>query len=254
MEVMEDALHELKAEPGDNVATFQRLEQEEYDDYRIFEEQADLKYEMRWAIEDLTAMQFYRDPTFCHTAHLPAQTRYLGYVLDRERYDNWFNYKKGASFKSLQVDPKPEILLAYQPMDREKKLLCNLTLSIDSKDFFLANDRYNGFQKLIIPNDSEQKAYDYHQSSGIIVMCANACSFECAGSKMLSVDHVKTDKANMRVNGEPVGSVEKFDNCFLLRKESGELHWESNHENKYEIEVHVAGQGKHFQFTSIIVW
>ena len=236
MEIMEDALHELKVDPGGYVEIFQRLETDEAEEYRLFEEQADLRYEMRWSIEDVTAMQFYRDPTICRTARLPAQTRYLGHVFDQERYDTWFAYKKGASFKTLQNDPKSVMKLGFQPLGREEKLLCNETLHIDSKDFFLADGRFKGYQKIIVPNEAEQNAYDYHQNSGIIAMCAQACSFECAGSNVLSVDHVHTDKVNMRVNGVQVGSVERFDNCFLLRKESGQLHWESNHENKYEIE------------------
>lgn len=254
MEVMEDALDELNSEPGEMVEIYKRLEAEEDEEYRAFEERADVKYEMQWAIEDLSAIQFYRDPTFCHTARLPAQTRYLGHVFDKERYDTWFSYKKGFNFNTLQKRPEHEIKLSYMPDGRETKQLCNLTLSIDSKDFFLANGRFNGYQKIVVPNDAEQRAYDYHQSSGIIVMCARACSSECAGSQLLSVDHVHTGKANMKVNGEPVGSVEKFDNCFILRKETGRLHWESNHEQRYEIEVHVDSGGKHFEFTSIIVW
>lgn len=254
LEVLEDALYELKAEQGDNVAIFQRLEAEEDAEYRVFEEKADIKYEIQWSIDDLTAMQLYRDPTYCHTARMPAQTRYLGHVLNQERYDGWFKYKKGGTFKSLQQNPQPEIRLAYQPLDREKKKLCNLTLSIDTREFFLANDRFNGWQKIVVPNDAEQNAHDNHQSSGIIAICAAACSFECAGNPLLSVDHIKTNKASMKVNGEPVGSVEGFDNCFLLRTESGQLQWSPNIEKKYEIEVHVAGAGKHFEFTSIIIW
>ena len=254
MEVLEDALHELKLEEGDNVAIYQRLEADEDAEYRIFEEQADLKYEIQWSIDELTAMQFYRDPTFCHTARVPAQSRFLGYVLNQERYDDWFSYKKGITFKNLQLNPRPEITLAYQPRDREFKKHCNLTLSIDSKDFFLANDRYEGYQKIVIPNDAELNAYDFHQTSGIIAMCASACSFECAGSPLLSVDHIKTDKASMKVNGQPVSTVEKFDNCFLLRTESGQLHWTPNQQKKYEIEVEVKAKGKHFEFTSIIIW
>lgn len=254
MEVMEDALHDLQSEQGENVDVYQRLMSEEAEDFRMFEEEAEFKYEAEWSLDDLTAEQFYRDPTFCHTARLPAETRYLGYVFNEKRYDSWFSFRKGIALKALKNNPRPDIVLGYLPRDREEKKLCNQTLTIDSKDFFIADSRYDGYQKIVIPNDAELDAYDYHQTSGIIVLCAQACSFECAGSPLLSPDHIEKDKANMRVNGEPVDSVQKFDNCFLLRRQTGELNWPSNSEQKYEIEIEVLANKKHFQFNSFILW
>mmetsp|Transcript_5568 Transcript_5568/g.10830 ORF Transcript_5568/g.10830 Transcript_5568/m.10830 type:complete len:649 (-) Transcript_5568:118-2064(-) len=255
MELMEDALHELKGEGEDYGEIYHTLQDEEAEEFRQFEAEAELMYDIQWSIDDATALQFYRDPVYCHTANVPAQTRYLGYVLNKERYDDWFSYSKGMTVKNMRLKAKPEIRLGYVPIPRdEKDPNCTATLSIDSKEFFYATQRYDGYQKIIVPNDAEVAAYDWHRSSGIIAACAAACSFECAGSPMLSPDHIHVGKAEMKVNGEPVNSVVKFDNCFLLKREDGTLHWPSNVEGRYEIEVQVLAKNKEFRFSSFIVW
>lgn len=254
MEVMEDALHELKEDGRGFVELYHSLQEEEAEEFRLFEAEAEVMYDIQWSIDDASGMQFYRDPVYCHTASLPAQTRYLGHVFNVARYDDWFSYKKGSTIKTLRSDPRPEMKLCYIPKDREEKQACNATLHIDSKDFFFASARHKGYQKIVVPNDAEVAAYDWHRSSGIIAVCAAACSTGCAGAPMLSPDHIKGNKANMKVNGERVDSVVRFDNCFLLKREDGTIHWPSNSEQRYEIEVDVVAKDRDFRFTSFIVW
>lgn len=257
MEVMTDALDELIHDERDYRQIFQQLETEAEDDFHYFEKHADLKYDIKWSLDEATAMQFYRDPTYCRTALLPAQSRFLGHVFDRERYDDFYSYMKGNAFKVLRTKPKEALRLAYQPRTREQKQRCNDTsvlLNIDATNFFLATDRYDGYQKITVPNDAEIDYYGMHQSSGLIVACAAACGSECAGLPQLSIDHVNKKAANMRVNGLEVESVEKFDNCFILKQAGGGLYWPSNHEFKYEIEVEITSKNKHIEFTSFIVF
>lgn len=151
------------------------------------------------------------------------------------------------------------------------------------QDFFIASGAYEGFQsvshpcvywqdlvetpgisgisflfllslQITVPNDSELHAYGEHASNGIIAVCAAACSFECRGSPLLSPDVIRRDLASIRVNGEDVADVHGFDNCFLLKRANGELHWPSNPSNKYDIEVAVVARKKYFRFGSFIVW
>jgi hypothetical protein len=108
--------------------------------------------------------------------------------------------------------------------------------------------------QVTVPNDSELNAYGEHASNGIIALCAAACSFECGGSPLLSPDAIRKDHASIRVNGEDVADVRGFDNCFLLKRANGDLHWPSNPSNRYQIEVSVEAKKKYFRFGSFIVW
>eukprot|EP00977_Amphora_coffeiformis_P003380 scaffold629_cov168-Amphora_coffeaeformis.AAC.4 len=241
MEVVDDALQELKKEAEDPEAEYERLTKDEMEDYREFEEEADILYEHKWNVHDsVTAMELYRDHTYCHTANIPAQTRYLGHVYNENVSDDWFQYYHGQTLKFLrQRFPGPELSLTYIPKQRDTKYNCNHTLHIDSKDFFLATGRYDGYQTLVWPNDAEVKAYGEHVPKGIIAACASSCSFECGASPLLNADAIHSGKATFRVNGEDVDSVIPFENCFLFVRKDGSLHWPNNGSNQYELGVQV---------------
>lgn len=255
MEVLEDALHELKAEVGQDPAVlYKSLSEEETADFDLFEKEADLMYAHKWQFSNVTAMELYRDPTYCHTAVVPAQTRYLGHVLNEERNDNWFRYEHGLSLKTLHYTPIPEIGLSYIPVARDKKLKCNRTLQIDSKDFFLATGRFEGYQKITVPNDVEKRVYGPHKPKGIIAACARACVWECGKNPLVTPQDVRNGNMEIRVNGVQVDAVEDFENCYLFQKANGEIHWHANEKGEYDIEVHITILGKRARFSSFIVW
>lgn len=251
MEVMEDALLELVAEEAqDPKVLYQNLLEEEYNNFEYFETKASIKYGDQWSTDVLEAEHLYRDPAYCHTAVLPSQARYLGHTMNHESYSDWFDYYKGYPLSKAEKHPKEEIRLSYVPKQREHK--CDVPLNIDHPSFFLASNAYNDWQKVTIPNPTEVQVYGMHPMSGIIMVCTAACSFDCGGSPLLQPDALnKENRARFRVNGEDVGSVERFDNCYLLKRPNGALHWAGG---RYEIEVHTLLPGKRFEFTSFIVW
>lgn len=256
MEIMEDALYDL----GSTLETvtlreeLDRLEAKEVENLMKFESEAKIWYNHAWELEDVEAMQLMRDQTYCHTALLPAQTRYLGHVFNKETNDGWFSFNKGTSLRFADGDgAKAKMPLTYIPRDRKDK--CEAPLNLDSRDFFLASHAYHGYQRVVIPNDAEKKAYGDYMVSGIIMVCASACSFECHGSPLLSPDSIdKGNKSAFRVNGEDVETVVRMDNCFLLKQKEGGLYWRANSEGRYEIEVHTLAPGKQFRFNSFVVW
>ena len=257
METIEDALHELKLQAEDPAVLLQQLTKEEMGDFQEFEQEATLLYEHKWNVHDaVTALELYRDHTYCHTANIPAQTRYLGYVYNQTVNDDWFHYFHGNTLKfNRNRFPTEELSLTYIPPNRETKYNCNHTLNIDSKDCFLATGRYDGFQTIVIPNEAEIRAYGDHDPKGIIAVCAAACSFECGASPLLSPDSIHTGKAHFQVNGEDVDSVIGFENCFLLVRKDGSLHWpKKDGSKKYTIGVKVNFRGKFFRFSSFILW
>jgi hypothetical protein len=137
MEILDDALLGLKAElakGGDIRVLFDSLEALAHQDFRTFEETASILFKEEWDIEEggISAKQLFRDPTYCHTANLPAQARYLGYVTDKPREDaDWFDYNKGNALSTMWKVPNPQMKLTYIPRGRNNK--CNSTLNIDFK-------------------------------------------------------------------------------------------------------------------------
>lgn len=250
MEVMEDALLELvRKKAQDPRDIFDLLTKEEFDNYRWFEGKAGIKYANKWTINEVAAKKLYGDPTYCHTALLPAQTRYLGHAFNAERYDDWFSYWKGWPLYKTEANPTKDIRLSYVPKRRTDK--CDVPLSIDHPGFFVASNSYNGYQKVTIPNKAELTAYGGHSTNGIIMVCTATCAFECKDQLLAQPDFIHKGKAKFRVNGEDVASVERFETCFLLKRENGDLYWPGE---SYDIEVETLSPGRHFEFTSFIVW
>jgi hypothetical protein len=135
MEILEDALLGLELAKGEDMRVLlDSLEALTHNDFRTFEEGASIMFKDEWNIEEggITARQLFRDKTYCHTANLPAQARYLGYVTDNPREDtDWFDYKKGKALSTMLKNPYPEMSLTYIPRGRANK--CNATLNIDFK-------------------------------------------------------------------------------------------------------------------------
>eukprot|EP00977_Amphora_coffeiformis_P003296 scaffold609_cov170-Amphora_coffeaeformis.AAC.50 len=250
---MEDALHEISQEQGDLRALLDKLGWEEISNFNQFEADANIKYKDQWSIKEVDARQLMRDQTYCRTALLPAQTRYHGTVFGQEKNYDWFSYKKGIARYYANKMFKRTMFLSYLPKDKRDK--CEVPTYIDSKDFFLAAHAFHGFQRVVIPNDAEIKAYGKIPTSGVIMVCAQSCSFECHGTPLLSPDSIdRGNKSKFRVNGEDVATVKRLDNCFIFERQDGSYSWPPNGSGKYVIEVHTLAKFKEFRFTSFIIW
>ena len=253
MEIMDDALFDLSTSPLSFRDQMDKMTDKEIQNQQMFEVEAKIFYKHEWKLKDVDAMQLMRDHTYCHTALLPAQTRYLGHVYNRRTYDDWFSYNKGTQLRFALQSKNRRMPLSYIPRLRDDK--CEAPLNIDSRDFFLSSHSHHGYQKVVIPNDIEIEYYGKEMVSGIVMVCAASCTSECHGTPLLSPDSIdKGNKSEFRVNGEQVKTVVRMDNCFLLQQENGSLYWRSNGQGKYEIEVHTLAPNKQFRFTSFIIW
>ena len=253
MEIMQDALHEISQEQGDLGALLDKLVLEEISNFNAFEADATIKYRSQWSVSEVDALQLMRDQTYCRTALLPAQTRYHGTVFNLEKNYDWFSYKKGIVRRFANDQIKKAMVLSYFPKDKRDK--CEVPTYIDSKDFFLAAHAFHGYQRVVIPNDAEIKAFGKVTTSGVIMVCAQSCSFECHGTPLLSPDSIdRGNKSKFRVNGEDVATVKRMDNCFILEREDGSYSWPADQNGKCSIEVHTLAKNKEFRFTSFIIW
>lgn len=255
MEMIDDALQAIKqAEVTDPKSWLDQLLAEEDEQFKAFETSTNFKYSHKWDIEgtELTTEMFYHQRVYCHTARLPAQTRYLGHVFNKDRHDNWHDYKKGMSATTMNNEPKKELRVTYSPRERHG---CEVPLHIDSRDFFFATPNFGDYQTVTIPNTEEFKAYGPHQPKGYIAMCAAACTHsECNSKKLLqALDINKKEDVLVMVNGELVAEATRFDDCFLLRKEDGGYKWEIK-SGRYEVAIKVLTPYRYFRISSFIVW
>jgi hypothetical protein len=255
MELIEDSLLEIQQHAQNITGFLMDLTTVEEQEYQDFEASNNFKFAHRWDIEGtaLTTELFYHHKVYCHTARLPAQTRYKGFVFDQPRDDTWFNFKKGFSANRLTQNPEPTLRLSYASRERHN---CSVPLHIDSLDFFLATPRYGDFQTITLPNTEEFKHYGPHKPQGMILVCPAACTHkDCPGQKAITALDVNegTDIV-MQVNGERVAKAASLDDCFLLQRESGDFQWSPNTAGRYEFGVRVLSNSRHFRISSIILW
>ena len=257
MEIVDDALQAIKeAGDSDPQALLNQLVAEEAQQFQDFEASTNFKYSHKWDIEgtELTTELFYHQRVYCHTARLPAQTRYHGHVFDKQRNDDWHDsFKTGKTLGGLQQNPEKEVRVTYAPREKHN---CSVPLHIDSRDFFFATPAYGDFQTVTIPNTAEFKAYGPHQPQGYLAVCAAACTHAmCNGAKVLSAQDInKGEDVVFQVNGEDVAEATQLDDCFLLKRASGEYKWEKNMEGRYEVGIRVLHKQKSFRVSSFIVW
>ena len=256
MDLLDDSLQEIKQKLLDSpTMLWKRLRMEEESEFKAFEASDNFKYAHRWDVEGtaLTTELFYHHSVYCHTARLPAETRYNGKVFNLNRNDDWFNFKKGFSAKRLTTNPEKEMRLAYAAREKHD---CPLTLHIDSRDFFFATPRFGDFQVITAPNIEEFKYYGPHAPKGLILMCPAACTHDsCPGHKAVGASHVNEGKEiEIQVNGEKVARAAQLDDCFLLERESGDFQWEPHDGGRFDIGVKMLDSRRHLRLSSVIVW
>ena len=202
---------------------------------------------------DVTAHQLANNPVYCHTARLPAQARIMGYVTDNPFPDDLGDFDRGMDLENGLNWKTDKMLLTY---DKSHKQTCPAVLHIDYKDFFLATAGYDGYQGLLVPNDIEQEVFGGFDPLGILLVCGAGCGHDARGCppQSLDLEAIKEGKASVKVNDEPVDHLVSYQDCYLLAKKSGDLHWTPDEDGKYTIEIDVNAPGKYMRIGSVIVW
>lgn len=110
-----------------------------------------------------------RGRSICHTALLPSQTRYLGYLLNKDGNDLKVGgpaplgnetYDVGEPFPGTDYEKREESVLQLIRSHPPVKDSCPVTLAPDYKDYFYAQE-LDGWAKLRWPNKAEKEAYSY---------------------------------------------------------------------------------------------
>jgi hypothetical protein len=147
-------------------------------------------------LDDVEKEAFYKEPSFCHSAILPSQARFHGFVTENfsaigEILDQ--NYDEGVSSTLLMATERPnrkdqEKVPFKSPAGDDQMLMvrddsgrqnCEEYLNLDYKDYFFVSN-IEGWRSFTLPNDSETKEYtefDVKKSKGYVFACLARVSF-----------------------------------------------------------------------------
>ncbi|CAB9503273.1 expressed unknown protein [Seminavis robusta] len=156
-------------------------------------------------LKDISVESFLKEPSFCHSALLPAEIRFKGLLT--ENFTNVGtimdqSYEDGASsgavfqienpsFRSGKEpapyeDPRPERNNGLMRLVREDngRQQCEEYVNLDYKDYFYVGS-VTDWQTLVLPNKSEKnyyKEFDAAKSKGWILACLTRCDWgKCPG-------------------------------------------------------------------------
>ena len=165
----------------------------------------------------------FRKPAICHTALLPAQTRYDGIMTTSgKRMDPKYGFQEGDR-KQLIAPPDDGILpLAYDANDRQT---CP-ALEIDHKDFFLVKEGW-GFLGQIVPSQAELQAFDRGaRKEGLVMVCLKICPNNRCPDASVGFGLIKRNRGKLfiTIDGKPVTAIKKLEGCHFMAGEHG-LKW-----------------------------
>lgn len=165
----------------------------------------------------------FRKPAICHTALLPAQTRYDGIMTTSGMRIDLKNGFEEGDRKQLIAPPDDGIIpLAYDANDRQT---CP-ALEIDHKDFFLVKEGW-GFLGQIVPTQAETQAFDRGtRKEGLVMVCLKICPNNRCPDESVGFGLIKRNRGKLfiTVDGKPVTNIKKLEGCHFIGGEHG-LKW-----------------------------
>jgi hypothetical protein len=195
---------------------------------------------------------FYRSPSICHTARLPAETRYLGILTETDQ-TSVANYYKGIPMKEasrVESDESTDtpMPLVYNEAERED---CAVEVIRDYKDYFFTSSK-QGWTTLTVPNEAEKRAYGRESETlhGILVMCLAKCDWGKCPKGDMQKQSIMAGQVTLEVNGQVVTNITDFSGCVVLRGEKGH-YWQPNDAGQYVVRARVLGNGSDFSYLRI---
>jgi hypothetical protein len=262
LEAVDDALDELeRLDLKDPKARYQELEEEDDRDHELFvnSQPSDphedmIKSGRNESTKDFDLSKLFVRRPYCHTARLPAETRYLGILTERPDKVGFFHYDTGITKKQAQKEANngTRLRLVY---DVEERQDCSILLQVDYKDYFYLGEP-EGAKQLVIPNDMEALHYPTGEPPlGMVGMSMMVCDWgRCPPGNLLE-EHLDAGEWEMSVNGVPVTgriTVDPNGIATFLRHKDG-WYFPPNADGRFEIQVRVNSVGKYVRFSSFII-
>lgn len=234
-----------------------------WDNYAVAEQIAlksgSRKIEFKW--KDLDREALFYGPSICHTARVPSQTRFKGYltnqpdktgeqvVFGKETYFTGIEEKiyhaqnqdlatDGLTDKSSSRDMQ---LVWVKHKEREEN--CgDVIVKPDYHDYFMAEEA-EGWTNIEFPNAAERKAYGYDENKddykGILILVPRFCGFGKCEKGFLSYNEFNDGKWSMRVNGRNVQRLTRIGHDAILVEHRMGIFFEPNDDGIYRLEFKV---------------
>mmetsp|Transcript_4194 Transcript_4194/g.7004 ORF Transcript_4194/g.7004 Transcript_4194/m.7004 type:complete len:655 (-) Transcript_4194:39-2003(-) len=206
----------------------------------------------------ITPSLLFRGNGVCHTALLPAQSRFLGHTTQSSLIgSSEGGYDTGMN-KVLCHPVHNQLPLAYESSDRMR---CP-SAKIDHRDFFYLRNQ-DGWLHKTVPNHAELQAYQRSPAQGIIIICLqicpmDKCSDDYVGFAQVSSQHGHA-KVDIKVDGSEVKELLTLDHrCHVLKGEDG-IRWgpgkagDGQYKLSFKLHVKMKGLDYSVKMSSIIV-
>jgi hypothetical protein len=204
-----------------------------------------------------TPSLFFRGKSVCHTALLPAQSRFLGHVTESGKVGSpEGGYDTGENKAICKADHN-QLPLAYESSDRHR---CP-SAKIDHKDFFYLRNQ-DGWLHSTVPTRSEIQAYQQNDPQGVIMVCLQVCPMDRCSDDYVgfgqSSDHGHA-KISMKVDGREVKNFLNLDHrCQVLESDTG-IRWGpgqadgGRYKLSFRLHVKLSGLTYSVKISSIVV-
>lgn len=257
-----DAIEELKS-ASNQTDLLEQLRKEEDNDYKAFLTSATTKdstdyhlvpKEAELVNDGTNTSIFFTEPSVCHTARLPSQTRYLGIITETDQI-GVHDYFKGISMKAARNITSDENSTIPMPLvydDDERQKGCDVELNRDYRDYFFASNKM-GWTTITIPNDAENRLYveDSQKLQGVLVFCLVNCPWGNCPPGEMRKEEIFSGQLRFEVDSVPVtNTTNLIDDCLVLRGAQGH-HWQPNQHGRYEFRTRVIGNSTEFAYLRI---
>jgi hypothetical protein len=260
LEVLQDLSSMAIVDPGKMLAELKVEEDLLYADFMKADLPAAAKRLNGGADPDIDTELLFRGPNICKIAATPAQTRYLGILMDTPDKVGGpapfgkETYEVGISEADAKTQPaEGKFRLAYFPEDRTR---CHVTVQPDYKDFFYAHGK-DGWVSLTIPNNAEKEAYGYDPAvfKGMIVMFESPCAGnKCKPGDLKIAKDFIAGNFEVEVNRKRVTSFSGIEYGGKVLKGEDGLYWKPNEEGAYELRVRVTEPSSFLRLGSIVLY
>uniref|UniRef100_A0A7S4EK37 Uncharacterized protein n=1 Tax=Pseudo-nitzschia australis TaxID=44445 RepID=A0A7S4EK37_9STRA len=236
-------------------------------------------FRARWNQLDRAAL--FHGPSICHTARLPAQTRFAGTLTNhqpdlvgeqaiygRETYyvgidekehhlQNEAKKEKEDNDNNKNTKDKPKDMQLVT-IFKERQQGCGEELAKpDYHDYFMAEESEH-WTKVSFPNAAEQKAYNYEEYTdeykGMLVIVPRFCAFDSCEEGFLGVDDYNSGKWEIIVNGVPVTALTKLGHEAILLEHKDGIRFDRNKQGRYELKLRVNEPDSFIKISAFIMY
>ena len=203
------------------------------------------------------------DSAACHTARLPADSRFRGLVLESHisssyLYGGKTTYNSTSEAYPHGQEPQPVPDEESHPIvSYDYRAGCPLA-DIDAKDFFYVRES-DGWKKMIVPNPSEAAYYESSKPRhGIVMICDKQFDWGNSPDDFVSISKLgnstEAGDVSITINGIKVTeSVTTTGLCFFMMHEK-DFKFMNSTNNSYEIRLRVHKERVALMISAVVVF